>query len=138
MATLLKPEIKPVDVDRTPSSGEEAYVFLNEKERAAKLANDSDHQDMGERKRYADNAYGITQAWIGFLMVLTTAQFSLKPINMGLSDTAFITVFTTTTASVFGFWLLVGQYLFRKSKNWSPLTSEHSSDSSFLNSAFNN
>ena len=72
---------------------------------------------MGERKRYADNAYGITQSWIGFLMVLTLAQFSLKSINMGLSDTAFITVFTTTTASVFGFWLLVGHYLFRKPKS---------------------
>lgn len=69
---------------------------------------------MGERIRYASNAYGITQSWIGFLMVLTLAQFSLAPIKLGLSEAAFITVFTTTTASVFGFWLLVGQYLFRK------------------------
>lgn len=128
MATQPNAQLEYVEVDRTPTREEEADVFRNQRERAAKLANDSDHQDMGERKRYADNAYGITQAWIGFLMVLTTAQFSLKPINMGLSDTAFITVFTTTTASVFGFWLLVGQYLFRKSKNWSPLKSAHSSD----------
>ena len=128
MATQPNAQLEYVEVDRTPTREEEADVFRNQRERAAKLANDSDHQGMGERKRYADNAYGITQAWIGFLMVLTTAQFSLKPINMGLSDTAFITVFTTTTASVFGFWLLVGQYLFRKSKNWSPLKSAHSSD----------
>ena len=68
---------------------------------------------MGERKRYADNAYGITQAWIGFLIVVTIAQFSLKPIGLGLSEAAFITVFTTTTASIFGFWVLVGRYLFQ-------------------------
>lgn len=75
---------------------------------------------MGERKRYADNAYGITQTWIGFLIVITIAQFSLKPLDMGLSDAAFITVFTTTTASIFGFWLLVGQYLFRSQKAKRP------------------
>lgn len=74
--------------------------------------NRSYKQNMRERKRFAENAYGITQAWIGFLMVLTFAQVCLKPINLGLSDTAFVTVFTTTTASVFGFWLLVGRYLF--------------------------
>lgn len=116
MATQPESETEYVDLDRTPTSGEESDFFRNEAERAAKIANDSNHQDMGERKRYADNAYGITQAWVGFLMVITLAQFSLKPINMGLSDKAFITVFTTTTASVFGFWLLVGQYLFRKPK----------------------
>ncbi|SMF68100.1 hypothetical protein [Allosphingosinicella indica] len=63
--------------------------------------------------RYADHAYGITQAWVGFLIVLTIAQFSLKPLGLGLSDGAFVAVFTTTTAAVFGFWLLVGKYLFR-------------------------
>lgn len=74
---------------------------------------------MKERIRYANNAYGITQAWIGFLIVITIMQFSLKPLGMGLSDAAFITVFTTTTASIFGFWLLVGRYLFnsRNHKN---------------------
>lgn len=69
---------------------------------------------MGERKRYADNAYGITQAWIGFLIVITIAQMALKPYGLVLETSAFITVFTTTTASIFGFWLLVGNYLFHK------------------------
>jgi hypothetical protein len=113
MAAPPKDESGYVQLDRTPTGGEETEFFLNEAERAAKIANDSNHQDMGERKRYADNAYGITQAWIGFLIVMTIAQFSLKPIGMGLSESAFITVFTTTTASIFGFWLLVGNYLFR-------------------------
>ena len=116
MPTPPDPDPQFVEVDPTPTPGEETEFFRNELERAAKIANDSTHQDMGERKRYADNAYGITQAWIGFLIVLTISQFSLKPIGMGLSDAAFITVFTTTTASIFGFWLLVGNYLFRAPK----------------------
>lgn len=101
-----------VEVSRNPNPREEERAF--EQVRGEKLKNDSDEQDMGERIRYASHAYGITQAWIGFLMVLTIAQMVLQPLKTGLSDTAFITVFTTTTASVFGFWLLVGQYLFRK------------------------
>lgn len=92
---------------------EQAYL---EDVRRRRLQNDSDSQDMGERIRYANHAYGVTQAWIGFLIVLTIAQLSLKPLSLGLSDTAFITVFTTTTASVFGFWLLVGNYLFQAHK----------------------
>jgi hypothetical protein len=109
------PEIdsNEIEIDRTPTYEEEDGTFDPEKQRANKLANDSDEQDMGERIRYANNAYGITQAWIGFLMVLTVAQLCLKPVDLGLSDAAFITVFTTTTASIFGFWLLVGNYLFR-------------------------
>lgn len=102
-----------VEIDSTPSAREEADFFAHEA-KAKALANESDEQDMRERIRYADNAYGITQAWIGFLIVVTFAQICLKPLGLGLSDTTFVTVFTTTTASIFGFWLLVGQYLFRR------------------------
>jgi hypothetical protein len=81
-------------------------------EEAARLRNRSFAQDMGERLRYANHAYGITQAWVGFLIVITICQFALKPFGYGLGQTEFVTVFTTTTASIFGFWLLVGRYLF--------------------------
>lgn len=98
-------------MSRNPSSVAEQDILENV--RGKKLRNDSDEQDMGERIRYASNAYGITQAWIGFLIVLTIMQFTLKPLGLGLTEAVFIAVFTTTTASVFGFWLLVGNYLFR-------------------------
>ena len=101
-----------IEVDRTPTSGEEQTFFETEAQRAAKIANDSDLQDMGERRRYAENAYGITQTWIGFLIVITSCQFGLKRLGYGLGTTEFVTVFTTTTASIFGFWMLVGRYLF--------------------------
>lgn len=107
-----------VELDRTPTGEEERdETFSTEEERARRLRNDSNQQDMKERIRYADHAYGITQAWVGFLIVLTLAQFSLTPLKMGLGQAEFITVFTTTTASVFGFWLLVGQYLFHRRKD---------------------
>ena len=102
-----------IDVSRTPSGPAEQ----NQLERGAKLKNDSDEQDMDERKRYADNAYGITQAWVGFIIVLTIMQFSLKPSGMGLGTTEFVTVITTTTASILGFWMLVGRYLFNPKGN---------------------
>lgn len=106
-----------VEVDRTPTAEEEATeTFANAEERAKHIRNQSDLQDMTERRRYAEYAYGITQAWIGFLIVLTICQFSLKPLDMGLGHDEFIVVFTTTTASVFGFWLLVGRYLFPNKK----------------------
>lgn len=101
-----------IEVDRTPTAKEEADTFDPETARARKLRNDSDEQDAAERRRYASYAYGITQAWVGFLIVLTFAQLCLKPLGLGLGREEFITVFTTTTASVFGFWLLVGRYLF--------------------------
>lgn len=99
-----------IEVARNPSPLDERSALEDISKR---IRNKSDKQDMKERKRYADNAYAITQAWIGFLMVMTLAQICLSPVKLGLSDPAFITVFTTTTASVFGFWLLVGNYLFR-------------------------
>lgn len=101
-----------ISVDRDPTFDEEMGTFDPEEQRRKELENQSFQQDMGERIRYANNAYGITQAWIGFLIVITIMQFSLAPIKMGLSDPAFIAVFTTTTASIFGFWMLVGRYLF--------------------------
>ncbi|RYF50267.1 MAG: hypothetical protein EOO38_06070 [Cytophagaceae bacterium] len=98
-----------VQVARKPTAEEEKNFLEN---KARKARNRSFKQDMQERKKFADHAYGITQAWVGFLMVLTIAQIALKPLNLGLTETAFVTVFTTTTASIFGFWLLVGRYLF--------------------------
>ena len=106
-----------VNIDTRPTPEEEyTETFSTERERRQRIINDSEEQNVGERKRYAEHAYGITQAWIGFLMVLTMAEFSLKSMGMGLGKAEFIAVFTTTTASVFGYWLLVGQYLFRSKR----------------------
>jgi hypothetical protein len=69
-------------------------------------------QDMGERVLYADRAFVITIVWVAFLIAFPFVQMIGVRENFALSDAAFITVTTTTTASIFGFWLLVGQYLY--------------------------
>lgn len=73
-------------------------------------------QDMSERIFYADRAFLVTMVWVVFLVILTFAQMTVSFWDKGLSDAQFITVVTTTTASVFGFWLLVGNYLHRDKK----------------------
>jgi hypothetical protein len=69
-------------------------------------------QDMGERKIFADRAFLITLVWVGFLILLPLGQVGISFWGKGLDDAQFITVVTTTTGSVFGFWYLVGRYLF--------------------------
>ncbi|TFW12121.1 hypothetical protein EGY25_08710 [Brevundimonas intermedia] len=82
-------------------------------EKAASELEGREHtQILEHRDRFSEISYGIMQAWVGFLIVLTLAQFSLKPLGMGLETPEFIAVITTTTASVFGFGLLVGNFLF--------------------------
>lgn len=73
-------------------------------------------QDMSERIFYADRAFLVTLVWVVFLVALTFTQTAVSFWDKGLSDAQFITVVTTTTASVFGFWLLVGKYLHRDKK----------------------
>ena len=69
-------------------------------------------QDMDERIIFADRAFLIAILWVIFLICLPILQSVLSFWKFGLTDAQFITVITTTTASVFGFWYLVGRYLF--------------------------
>ncbi|MDO8380377.1 hypothetical protein [Phenylobacterium sp.] len=69
-------------------------------------------QILDHRDRFSEISYGIMQAWVGFLIVLTLGQFILRPSGLGLETAEFIAVVTTTTAAVFGFGLLVGNFLF--------------------------
>lgn len=66
------------------------------------------------RERFAEIAYGIMQAWVGFLIVVVLAQISLRPLGLGLETGEFIAVVTSTTTAVFGFGFLVGNFLFPK------------------------
>ena len=70
-------------------------------------------QDMSERIFYADRAFLMACLWVGFIIILTLIQMLMSIWDNGLTDAQFVTVVTTTTASVFGFWMLVGRYLHR-------------------------
>ncbi|RZJ42356.1 MAG: hypothetical protein EON87_14790 [Brevundimonas sp.] len=80
----------------------------------ARQLGEEHRQILDHRHRFSETSYGIMQAWVGFLIVLTLSQFSLKQYGFGLTSSEFIAVITTTTASVFGFGLLVGNFLFPK------------------------
>jgi hypothetical protein len=47
---------------------------------------------------------------------VTVIQFIARMFGSGLRDIEYITVITTTTASVFGFWAIVGRYLFNSAE----------------------
>lgn len=106
-----------ISLDRTPTGQEEEeYLFDDPVDDPTDLNSLLDSaeriQDMGERKKYANRAFAITVLWVGFLIVLPLLQMIFSIFGTGLTDAQFVTVITTTTAAVFGFWLLVGRYLF--------------------------
>lgn len=105
---------QPADVDIGIPPVSDANEFPDPATKLAweDLANSEMNQILSHREKFAEHAYGITQTWIGFLIVITVAQFSLKKFGYGLDYKEFIAVFTTTTAAVFGFGLLVGKFLF--------------------------
>lgn len=104
-----------VDLSTAPSGEaerEDLFTSESEKERL-RLYNISFQQDIDERKRYARRAYKITKIWVWFLIGLSTFHLFCKVVwGRGFEATEFMTVVTTTTGSVFGFWWLVGRYLF--------------------------
>lgn len=103
-------------LDTTPTGGEEERFLYGQEVEDPRDLNAvvilERIQDMDERKLYADRAFAITLVWVFFLVGITVAQF-FKGV-FGLSDAQFVTVVTTTTASVFGFMFLVGRYLHRQ------------------------
>jgi hypothetical protein len=88
-------------------------IFKSEQEKERELANISLEQDINERKRYARRSYKITKVWVLFLIGMSVSQLVARVVwGRGLQTAEIITVITTTTGSVFGFWWLVGRYLF--------------------------
>lgn len=72
-------------------------------------------EDQKERKKYSTYAFVITCGWITFLILIAFIQICL---HKGLTQTEFVAVMTTTTASIFANWYLVGKYLFYKQVNF--------------------
>ena len=105
-----------VPLERNPTPEQEAQdVFETHEEKAKRLMNEGLEQDIQERRKYAKRSFNLTCAWLLFIAASTTAQFTLKAFGKGLDPSEFITLITTTTGAVLGFWLLVGRYLFRAS-----------------------
>jgi cytosine/uracil/thiamine/allantoin permease len=105
------PEQPIVEFDTAPTGEREAAEFSTEEERQ-RLRIRSLAQYIRERRRYAIAAYRVTRSWVCFLITISVLQLGARMFGRGLETAEFIAVVTSTTASVFGFWWLVGRYLF--------------------------
>lgn len=101
-----------IPLDKHPNAEREARGFDTPEEREKHLRNVNLEQDISERRKFADRSFKLTCLWVGFIILSTVAQFILNAIGRGLPTPDFIALITTTSAAVFGFWLLVGRYLF--------------------------
>jgi hypothetical protein len=81
-----------------------------ELDREIKRAHIKTLQDNNDqRRRYAVNTFLLTCCWIAVVIIIVILNGCGV---LHLSDTVLVTLVTTTTASVFGFFLLVMKYLF--------------------------
>jgi hypothetical protein len=109
-----------IPLDKDPDPEKEAKELEGPEEKTKHLKNVDLAQDIGERGKYALRSFILTCVWVGFVIASTAAQFWLNAYGHGIDKYQFITLITTTTASVFGFWLLVGRYLFPSSSARAP------------------
>lgn len=131
---LLKGQLPPSEVpaakapsyslplDKSPTALEEFNAFdeptiyepaewLDPEVRAKHLKNADHRNDILEKQRFAKHAYRLNQVWIGFLIGITFLQ-GTRILRFNLDEWGFRIIFVSTTATVFGFALLVGKYLF--------------------------
>jgi cytosine/uracil/thiamine/allantoin permease len=102
-------------VDQNPTPEKEAKREFSDPDNHKKnLSNIQIAQNIEERKKYGKYSSRLAIAWMVFLIIVVIAQFVASLFGVGLHPEEFIAVVTTTTASVFGFWYLVGRYLFPK------------------------
>lgn len=104
-----------IPLDRNPDPEREMLRFETPEEREKHLRNINLEQDINERRKFASRSFRLTYVWIIFIIISTIAQFVLNAMHRGLPVPDFIALITTTSATVFGFWLLVGRYLFPSS-----------------------
>lgn len=97
------------DVPTPQTAGEEHYLqhqveVAIRKEYLVTLRNNN-----RERLNYARKTFILTCFWIGVVIIIVILN-SARIVN--LSDTVLITLISTTTINVFGFFYLVIKYLF--------------------------
>jgi hypothetical protein len=108
---LKEPAEARVDI-KEANEKEVAVLNLEEEFSMAQLKRLLD--DNKARKSFSVFIFAITILWM-FLVLFIVIQCSRKKFI--LSDSVLITLITTTTANVFGFFYVVVNYLFNKDKS---------------------
>lgn len=108
-----------IEIDPNPTPEEEARVgFGDPVTERNRILNKYLEEDQKERKGYSKYAFRMTCGWISFLILIAFIQICL---HKGLTQTEFVAVMTTTTASIFANWYLVGKYLFYRQVNFKKI-----------------
>lgn len=107
-------------ISSEPKSDEAASPFLQEQVYLLQLEVEKQRENLNtlrqnneERKTYAREIFGMTQAWaiVIFILIIVSGIASAFKESF-LSDKVLIALITTTTANFFGFFFLVVKYLF--------------------------
>lgn len=100
------------NVINSPISSLTIAEYMDYEKHKQHIANS--HQNMEERKQYAENIYLFTCLWFIFMVIVIIGKGLGK---LDLSDTVLVTFITSTTVSAFGFFTYVTKYLFNTDKS---------------------
>lgn len=104
---------KFIAANRNPTPEDEKTQFRNAEEiHSDKLDNKEKEDNLKARTDYADKAYNLVWFWSACIIFVTFMQFLGKSSGNSLHHTSFIALIVSTTGLMFGFWALVGRYLF--------------------------
>lgn len=102
-----------IPIPRTPSSAEE-YDFFQIDAEKKRYQNHDLKSDIRLKRTYFSVTRKITRYWILFIVVASALQLLARVFERGWEASEFIALITTTTATLVGFWAIVGAYLFPK------------------------
>lgn len=111
-AAGVDPQTGRIEVSQTPSPIQEAKEFDAPAQQRERALLDNLRGDIRLKRHYFRLTHKITGRWACFIMVAVVAQYALNAFGRGLSEASFIALITTTTATLLGFWYLIGRYLF--------------------------
>ncbi|WP_156364327.1 MULTISPECIES: hypothetical protein [unclassified Sphingomonas] len=112
IAAGVSPETGIIDVPQRPSSTAEARDFDPPAVQRERAHVENLKGDIRLKRHYFRLTHKITGRWACFIMAAVVAQMGLNAFGVGLSEASFIALITTTTATLLGFWYLIGRYLF--------------------------
>jgi hypothetical protein len=104
---ILKGLEEDIESSKNFGSLQEESHYLDNRKKRAELA--TIHQNLQERKRYAENIFILICIWLAVVLsiVILVGAGCIK-----LDDSVLITLISTTTANVTAFFVLVVKYLF--------------------------
>lgn len=113
IAYLLASKVSPSEGDAEVQPYNNEIEFLIKQQFASSL-----EQNRKERVKYSRFTFGLTVFWITLVIIIVFfSGFTWnKERILIISDNVLIALITTTTVNVFGFFVLVMQFLFNKAE----------------------